>query len=86
MLLAEDVELNAEIMLGILSVGEMESDHTENGKNAVQMFGKSAAGTYTAILMDVRKTEIDGPAAATAISVAVGDAFRSRRMSAASER
>ena len=66
-LLAEDVEINAEIMLDILSMEEIEADHAENGKIAVEMFEKSAAGAYSAILMDVRMPEMDGLEAAAAI-------------------
>ena len=66
-LLAEDIELNAEIMMDILSMREVEADHAENGRIAVEMFEKSTPGTYAAILMDVRMPEMDGLEAAAAI-------------------
>ena len=66
-LLAEDIELNAEIMMDILSMEEIEVDHAENGRIAVEMFAGSAVGTYDAILMDVRMPEMDGLEASAAI-------------------
>ena len=66
-LLAEDMEINAEIMLDILSLEEIEADHAENGRIAVQMFADSAPGTYSAILMDVRMPVMDGLEATAAI-------------------
>ena len=36
-LLAEDMEINAEIMMDILEMEDMEADHAENGKIAVDM-------------------------------------------------
>ena len=66
-LLAEDMEVNAEIMMDILSLRDAEADHAENGKRAVDMFAASAPGTYSAILMDVRMPIMDGLEAAAAI-------------------
>ena len=66
-LLAEDMEINAEIMIDILSLEDVEVDHAENGKTAVEMFEKSEIGAYSAILMDVRMPEMDGLEAASAI-------------------
>ena len=66
-LLAEDMEINAEIMIDILDIEEIQADHAENGKIAVEMFEKSDPGTYDAILMDVRMPEMDGLEAAAAI-------------------
>ena len=66
-LLAEDIELNAEIMMDILSMEEVEADHAENGRIALDMFRDSEPGTYSAILMDVRMPEMDGLEAAAAI-------------------
>ena len=59
-LLAEDVAVNAEIMMMVLSMREMEAEHAENGRIAVEMFGASAPGYYDAILMDMRMPEMDG--------------------------
>ena len=59
-LLAEDVELNAEIMIDMLEMENIKVDHAENGKVAVEMFEKSTSGIYSAILMDVRMPLMDG--------------------------
>ena len=59
-LLAEDVEVNAEIMMMILSMREMEADHAENGLEAVRMFEEHAPGYYDAVLMDMRMPVMDG--------------------------
>ncbi len=66
-LLAEDIELNAEIMMDVLTMEKIEADHAKNGRIALEMFEKSAVGTYDAILMDVRMPEMDGLEAALAI-------------------
>ena len=66
-LLAEDMEINADIMMDILSLREVEADHAENGQIAVEMFRKSAVGEYSAILMDVRMPVMNGLEATEAI-------------------
>ena len=66
-LLAEDIMINAEIMKQLMTMKEVETDHAENGRIAFEMFGKSEAGTYDAILMDVRMPEMDGLEATRAI-------------------
>ncbi|MCR5294375.1 MAG: response regulator [Lachnospiraceae bacterium] len=66
-LIAEDVEINAEIVQALLEMNDIESDHGENGRVTFEMFEKSAPGTYSAILMDVRMPEMDGLEAAAAI-------------------
>ena len=59
-LLAEDVAVNAEIMIMVLSMREMEVEHAENGRIAVEKFAASEPGYYDAILMDMRMPEMDG--------------------------
>ena len=59
-LLAEDMQVNAEIMTMVLQMKEMEVELAENGKIAVEMFEKSKENYYDAILMDVRMPEMDG--------------------------
>ena len=59
-LLAEDMPVNAEIMVMVLSMREIEADLAENGRIAVEMFAKSTEGYYAAILMDMRMPEMDG--------------------------
>ena len=66
-LLAEDMEINAEIMTDILEMENIRVDHAENGRIAVEMFEKSPVGGYAAILMDVRMPEMDGLDATAAI-------------------
>ena len=59
-LLAEDVMINAEIMMMVLSMREMNVDHAQNGKIAVEMYQDHEPGYYDAILMDMRMPEMDG--------------------------
>lgn len=66
-LLAEDMPVNAEIMVMVLSMREMEVDVAENGRIAVEMFAKFPEGHYDAILMDMRMPEMDGLEATKAI-------------------
>ena len=66
-LLAEDMEINAEIMMDILDMKDCRADHAENGRVALERFRDSAVGTYSAILMDIRMPEMDGLEAAAAI-------------------
>ena len=66
-LLAEDVEVNAEIMKATLQMENIKTDHAENGRIALEMFKRSEPGKYAAILMDVRMPEMDGLEAAAAI-------------------
>ncbi len=66
-LMAEDVFINAEIMKQIIMMKEAEIDHAVNGRIVLEMFEKSPAGYYDAILMDVRMPEMDGLEAAAAI-------------------
>ena len=66
-LLAEDVMVNAEIMMMVLSMREMLVEHAENGRIAVDMYCSHEAGYYDAILMDMRMPEMDGLEATKAI-------------------
>ena len=59
-LLAEDVTVNAEIMIMVLSMREMQVDHAENGRIAVEMFEGHEEGYYDAVLMDLHMPEMDG--------------------------
>ena len=66
-LLAEDMEVNAEIMGMVLAMRDMEVDYAGNGRIAVDMFRASEPGHYDAILMDLRMPEMDGLEATRAI-------------------
>jgi CheY-like chemotaxis protein len=66
-LLAEDVEVNAEIMKATLEMENIKTDHAENGRIALEMFKNSEPGKYAVILMDVRMPEMDGLEATAAI-------------------
>ncbi len=59
-LLAEDIEINAEIMKKLLESRGAVIDHAVNGKVVVEMFKDHEPGYYDAILMDVRMPEMDG--------------------------
>ena len=59
-LMAEDVEQNAEILADLLELEGIEAEHAENGEEAVRMFSEAEAGDYDAILMDVRMPVMDG--------------------------
>jgi CheY-like chemotaxis protein len=67
MLIAEDVEINAEILMDLLEMEGMESEWAGNGQIAVDMFGDSSEGYYDAVLMDIRMPVMDGLTAAAAI-------------------
>ena len=59
-LMAEDVEQNAEILADLLDLEDIESEHAVNGEEAVRMFSEHEEGYYDAILMDVRMPVMDG--------------------------
>jgi len=63
-LVAEDVQINAKIMMKILGMKSITADHAENGKAAFEKFSESTPGYYDAILMDVRMPVMDGLEAA----------------------
>jgi CheY-like chemotaxis protein len=58
-LLAEDVEINREIVTALLEPTLLEIDCAENGAEAVHMFGE-APDRYGMIFMDVQMPEMDG--------------------------
>jgi CheY-like chemotaxis protein len=58
-LLAEDVEINREIVLALLEPMHVAVDSAENGAEAVRLFSE-APGKYDLIFMDVQMPEMDG--------------------------
>jgi len=58
-LLAEDVEINREIVLALLEPTSIEIDCAENGAEAVRMFSE-APEKYDIIFMDLQMPEMDG--------------------------
>ncbi|GHV94510.1 hypothetical protein AGMMS50293_08300 [Spirochaetia bacterium] len=59
MLLAEDVEINREIVLSLLEPTGITIDCAENGRQALELF-KAAPDKYQMIFMDVQMPEMDG--------------------------
>lgn len=59
-LLAEDNELNREIALEFLHMGNIEADCAVNGREALERFLSSEPGTYDLILMDLQMPVMDG--------------------------
>jgi CheY-like chemotaxis protein len=57
--LAEDVEINREIVLSLLEPTQLEIDCAENGAEAVRKFSE-APGRYELIFMDIQMPEMDG--------------------------
>jgi CheY-like chemotaxis protein/two-component sensor histidine kinase len=58
-LLAEDVEINREIVLALLEPTNISIDCAENGHEAVELFS-GAPERYDMILMDIQMPEMDG--------------------------
>ena len=58
-LLAEDVEINCEIILALLEPTLLQIDCAVNGKEAVRMFS-AAPNKYGMIFMDIQMPEMDG--------------------------
>ena len=66
-LLAEDVPVNAEIIMMVLEGREVKAELAENGRQALEMFKSSEPGYYDAVLMDMRMPDMDGLEATRAI-------------------
>jgi signal transduction histidine kinase/DNA-binding response OmpR family regulator len=58
-LLAEDVEINREIMLSLLEPSGLVIDCAENGAEALKLFAENY-GSYDMVFMDVQMPEMDG--------------------------
>ena len=59
-LIAEDMELNAEVLSDLLEMEGVTSEWAENGQRAVDLFSRSEANHFGAILMDMRMPVMDG--------------------------
>lgn len=59
-LVADDNDFNADIACELLELVHMKMDRAENGKQAYEMFERSAKDEYVAILMDIQMPEMDG--------------------------
>ena len=59
-LLAEDMQINSEIITMVLEARGMEADLAVNGRLAVESFASHGPGWYDAVLMDMRMPEMDG--------------------------
>lgn len=66
-LVAEDNEINMEIVTELLGMKGIEVIQAWNGREAVEAFEKSAEGEISMILMDMQMPEMDGCEAAQAI-------------------
>ena len=65
-LLAEDVEINREIVLALLEPANLRVDCAENGMEAVKLFSENPE-RYDIIFMDVQMPKMDGYRAARKI-------------------
>jgi CheY-like chemotaxis protein len=66
-MMAEDIEMNAEILKDILEMEGITTEHARNGQSAVDMFTAGEPGHFDAILMDIRMPVMDGLTAAKTI-------------------
>ncbi len=66
-LIAEDMDVNAEILIALLEMRQIRSERAVNGQIAVELFSEHPAGYYDAILMDIRMPVMDGLEAARTI-------------------
>ena len=66
-LVAEDNDINWEIISAMLSMFGINSDRAENGQVCVDMISKAEEGKYTLIFMDIQMPEMNGLDATRAI-------------------
>ncbi|AEF80296.1 response regulator [Leadbettera azotonutricia] len=74
MLLAEDVEINREIVITLLEPTGLKIDCAENGSKALEMF-RSDPDKYQLIFMDVQMPEMDGYEATSKIRAFEAERF-----------
>ena len=66
-LIAEDNDINSEILKSLLELQGADSEIQSDGVQAVQAFASNPPGTYDAILMDIQMPKMNGYEAAKAI-------------------
>lgn len=66
-LIAEDNDINAEILCELLQMQGASSDLQPDGLQTVEAFRRAAPGTYDAVLMDIRMPKMNGYEATRAI-------------------
>ncbi|MDE7312331.1 MAG: response regulator [Eubacterium sp.] len=59
-LIAEDNEINSEILLELLHIDGADGEVAQNGKLAVECFAQAPAGHFDAVLMDVQMPVMNG--------------------------
>ena len=67
MLVADDNDINAEILMELLDMEGILSERAENGRAAVELFRSKPEGYYDGILMDIQMPEMNGYEATKAI-------------------
>ena len=67
LLVVEDNDLNAEILMELLDMEGAFSDRAENGRAAVEAFRSKPQGYYDGVLMDIQMPEMNGYETARAI-------------------
>lgn len=60
LLIAEDNDINWEIIHELLAIHGVTADHAENGKICLDMLASATPNQYNAVLMDVRMPVMDG--------------------------
>ena len=66
-MIAEDIDLNADMLADLLELEGMTSERSADGRAALELFKASPPGHFDAILMDLRMPVMDGLDAARAI-------------------
>ena len=66
-LIAEDIDINAELLTDLLDLEDIAAERASNGREAVEMFAGQPEGYYDAVLMDLRMPVMDGLDATRAI-------------------
>ena len=67
LLVAEDNDINAEILMALLDMEGIPCERAVNGREALEMFRSKPAGYYDGVLMDIQMPEMNGYEAARAI-------------------